>query len=183
MLIRYVYFLIRIAYGARALNEGGYQSLPKLAFPGGCLIGCTAGFLNVPKIKGVHYAMKSAMLAAEGIFENLQEETSCESHHFLIIIVTFTSTDTRYLRLHTLSILVFFFLSLLTGIYPKSYEDKLKGSWVYSELKAVRNIRPAFHNPLGLYGGVAYGAFASLISRGYEPWTFKHGGIVVGESF
>ena len=55
----------RIAYGARALNEGGLQCLPKLAFPGGALVGCEAGTLNVPKIKGTHTAMKSGMLAAE----------------------------------------------------------------------------------------------------------------------
>ena len=59
----------RIAYGARALNEGGLQSLPKLVFPGGALIGCGAGFLNVPKIKGSHNAMKSGMLAAEAAAE------------------------------------------------------------------------------------------------------------------
>ncbi len=64
----------RIAYGARALNEGGYQSIPKLTFPGGALIGCTAGFLNVPKIKGSHTAMKSGMVAAEAIFEMLAGE-------------------------------------------------------------------------------------------------------------
>ena len=58
----------RICYGARALNEGGLQSIPKLVFPGGALIGCTAGFLNVPKIKGNHTAMKSGMLAAEAAF-------------------------------------------------------------------------------------------------------------------
>jgi len=57
----------RIAYGARALNEGGIQSIPKLVFPGGMLVGDTAGFLNVPKIKGTHTAMKSGMLAAEAI--------------------------------------------------------------------------------------------------------------------
>ena len=57
----------RISYGSRALNEGGLQSVPQLAFPGGALIGCTAGFLNVPKIKGNHTAMKSGMLAAESI--------------------------------------------------------------------------------------------------------------------
>ena len=62
----------RIAYGARAINEGGFQSIPKLTFPGGCLIGCTAGFLNVPKIKGTHTAMKSAMTAAEAIFPRLK---------------------------------------------------------------------------------------------------------------
>uniref|UniRef100_A0A4W5KGM8 Electron transfer flavoprotein-ubiquinone oxidoreductase n=1 Tax=Hucho hucho TaxID=62062 RepID=A0A4W5KGM8_9TELE len=58
----------RIAYGARALNEGGYQCLPKVTFPGGMLIGCSPGFMNVPKIKGTHTAMKSGMLAAEAIF-------------------------------------------------------------------------------------------------------------------
>ncbi len=55
----------RVSYGARAINEGGWQSVPKLAFPGGALIGCSAGFINVPRIKGSHTAMKSAMLAAE----------------------------------------------------------------------------------------------------------------------
>jgi electron-transferring-flavoprotein dehydrogenase len=61
----------RVSYGARALNEGGFQSIPKLTFPGGCLVGCTAGFLNVPKIKGTHTAMKSGMLAAEAVFDVL----------------------------------------------------------------------------------------------------------------
>ena len=63
----------RICYGARALNEGGLQSIPKLVFPGGALIGCAAGFLNVPKIKGTHTAMKSGMLAAEAAFEALAQ--------------------------------------------------------------------------------------------------------------
>ena len=57
----------RISYGARALNEGGLQSIPQLVFPGGALIGCSAGFLNVPKIKGSHTAMKTGMLAAEAV--------------------------------------------------------------------------------------------------------------------
>ena len=64
----------RVSYGARALNEGGFQSIPKLTFPGGCLVGCTAGFLNVPKIKGTHTAMKSGMLAAEAIFDQVATE-------------------------------------------------------------------------------------------------------------
>lgn len=64
----------RIAYGARALNEGGFQAIPKLVFPGGALIGDTAGFLNVPKIKGTHTAMKSGMLAAEAVAEALKAE-------------------------------------------------------------------------------------------------------------
>ncbi|WP_287879151.1 electron transfer flavoprotein-ubiquinone oxidoreductase [Aquitalea sp.] len=62
----------RLSYGARALSEGGIQSLPKLTFPGGLLVGDTAGFLNVPKIKGTHTAMKSAMLAADAVFALLQ---------------------------------------------------------------------------------------------------------------
>ena len=61
----------RIAYGARALNEGGWQSIPQLAFPGGAFIGCEAGFLNVPKIKGSHTAMKSGMVAADAVVEAL----------------------------------------------------------------------------------------------------------------
>ncbi len=58
----------RISYGARAISDGGYQSVPHLAFPGGALIGDTAGFLNVPRIKGTHTAMKSGMMAAEAAF-------------------------------------------------------------------------------------------------------------------
>ena len=64
----------RIAYGARALNEGGFQSVPKLSFPGGVLVGDTAGFLNVPKVKGTHMAMKSGIEAAEAIFAHLSAE-------------------------------------------------------------------------------------------------------------
>ena len=62
----------RISYGARAINEGGFQSVPELVFPGGALIGCTAGFLNVPKIKGSHTAMKSGMMAAEAIVAEMK---------------------------------------------------------------------------------------------------------------
>ena len=61
----------RISYGARALNEGGLQSIPRLTFPGGALIGDAAGFVNVPKIKGTHTSMKSGMLAAETVAEAL----------------------------------------------------------------------------------------------------------------
>lgn len=85
----------RIAYGARALNEGGYQSLPKLSFPGGCLVGCSAGFMNVPKIKGSHYAMKSGMLAAESACEEI-----------------FAANDEAAVKQSTI------------GLEPKSYSDK-----------------------------------------------------------
>lgn len=130
----------RVAYGARALVEGGFQSIPKLTFPGGCLVGDTAGFLNVPKIKGTHNAMKSGILAAESVYETINGESQATA-----------------------------------GFEPKSYEDKFKSSWIYKELKAVRNVRPSFHNPLGLYGGLAYSAF-SIVIGGREPWTLKHGG-------
>ncbi|EPS61067.1 hypothetical protein M569_13733, partial [Genlisea aurea] len=67
-----------LEYGARTLNEGGYQSIPYPVFPGGALIGCSAGFLNVPKIKGSHTAMKSGMLAAESTFRSLQDGSPLE---------------------------------------------------------------------------------------------------------
>jgi electron-transferring-flavoprotein dehydrogenase len=62
----------RIGYGARAIMEGGWQSVPRLTFPGGCLVGDTAGFVNVPRIKGTHNAVLSGMLCAEHVFEALQ---------------------------------------------------------------------------------------------------------------
>ena len=124
----------RIAYGARALNEGGFQSIPKLTFPGGALIGCTAGFLNVPKIKGTHGAIKSAMLAAEAAFETLAEGDGRGE--------------------------------------PRSYRAKLEASWLWDELRRVRNIRPAFR--WGLYAGLAYAALDTYLLRGRAPWTFHH---------
>ena len=122
----------RVSYGARALNEGGFQAIPKLTFPGGCLVGCTAGFLNVPKIKGTHTAMKSGMLAAEAVFDAIETNK----------------------------------------VEAESYEENLKNSWVYKELKNVRNIRPAFNK--GLLFGLFYSALDTYIFRGKAPWTFKH---------
>ncbi len=68
----------RISYGARAISEGGFQSLPKLSFPGGVLVGDTAGFLNNAKIKGIHTAMKSGMTAAEAVYDALAQEGTQE---------------------------------------------------------------------------------------------------------
>ncbi|HVI98682.1 MAG TPA: electron transfer flavoprotein-ubiquinone oxidoreductase [Sphingomonas sp.] len=62
----------RVSYGARAINDGGWQSVPKLVFPGGALIGCSAGFVNVPRIKGSHTAMKTSMMAAEAAFDAIE---------------------------------------------------------------------------------------------------------------
>ncbi len=123
----------RIAYGARALNEGGFQSVPRLSFPGGVLVGCTAGFMNVPKIKGSHTAMKSGMLAAESVFEAVGAGPGAEA----------------------------------TG-----YQEALRQSWIWSELRKVRNLRPAFRR--GLWIGLAYSALDTYILRGHAPWTLRH---------
>ncbi len=71
----------RIAYGARAISAGGFQSIPKLTFPGGVIVGDAAGFLNVPKIKGTHTGMKSGMVAADAVFELLQSDATTNEAH------------------------------------------------------------------------------------------------------
>jgi electron-transferring-flavoprotein dehydrogenase len=124
----------RISYGARALNEGGLQSIPRLTFPGGALIGDAAGFLNVPKIKGTHTAMKSGMLAAETLAEALAADRPAE---------------------------------------PAGYEAKLRASWVWQELAAVRNVRPAFVR-LGLWGGLIHAGIDTYLLRGRAPWTLHN---------
>ncbi len=73
----------RISYGARAITEGGYQSVPKLSFPGGALVGCSAGFVNVPRIKGSHNAIKSGILAAIAIAENFEKGEILENYDAL----------------------------------------------------------------------------------------------------
>lgn len=126
-----------ISYGARALVEGGFQSIPKVAFPGGALIGDSAGFVNVPKIKGSHNAMKSGMLAAEAAWDALKGGDS-------------------------------------GSVFLYNYEDSLRESWIWKELKEVRNMRPSFHSPLGLYGGIMYSGLEAFILKGRVPWTLKH---------
>ena len=130
-----------LSYGARALNEGGFQSIPKCAFPGGALIGDTAGFLNVPKIKGTHTAMRSGMLAAQAAFTALTASPS--------------DVDNG-------------------SVFLFDYEDALRKSTIWSELKEVRNMRPSFHSPLGLYGGIMYSGLEAYLFRGRTPWTLKH---------
>jgi electron-transferring-flavoprotein dehydrogenase len=119
----------RISYGARALNEGGFQAIPQLDFPGGSIIGCAAGFLNVAKIKGSHTAMKSGMVAAETVFARL-------------------------------------------GGAAADYRSAMAASWVWDELRRVRNIRPSFR--WGLWGGLAYSALDTYVFRGNAPWTMHH---------
>ena len=124
----------RIGYGARALNEGGFQSIPRLVFPGGALIGDSAGFLNVAKIKGSHTAMKTGMLAAEAV------------------------------------------AAALGAARPpllEAYPEMLRASWVWDELRGVRNIRPGFAR-FGLWGGLVNAAVDTYVLRGRAPWTLRH---------
>ena len=126
----------RVAYGARAITEGGFQSVPKLAFPGGALIGCSAGFVNVPRIKGSSNAMKTGMLAAEQIVKALGEGRSGDT----------------------------------LNEYQAAYEN----SWVYQDLKRVRNVKPMW-SKLGLLGGAILGAadmwLNTLFGFGFGTWS------------
>ena len=90
----------RIAYGARSLSEGGLQSLPKLTAPGALLIGDAAGFLNVPRIKGIHTAMKSGMLAAEAVLAVLDENDHAESGREAASYQTLFEQSWLYRELH-----------------------------------------------------------------------------------
>jgi electron-transferring-flavoprotein dehydrogenase len=128
----------RVAYGARAITEGGFQSVPKLTFPGGALIGCSAGFVNVPRIKGSHNAMKTGMMAAEAAFAALNEGR--------------------------------------VGDEITAYQAAYENSWVYTDLKNVKNVKPMW-SKLGLIGGVALGAVDMWLNTlfGFGLGTWKHG--------
>jgi electron-transferring-flavoprotein dehydrogenase len=128
----------RVAYGARAITEGGFQSVPKLYFPGGVLIGCSAGFVNVPRIKGSHNAMKTGMMAAEAAFAALNDGRA--------------------------------------GDELVSYETAYENSWVYEDLKRVKNVKPMW-SKLGLVGGVVLGAVDMWLNTlfGFGFGTWKHG--------
>ncbi len=128
----------RISYGARAITEGGFQSVPRLSFPGGALIGCSAGFVNVPRIKGSHNAMKSGMMAADAAYDAVQAGRA--------------------------------------GDQLVEYQAAYEKSWVYKELKAVRNAKPyltKFGTTLGGAFGVAEMWFTGLTGIAV-PWTMKH---------
>ncbi|WNO52470.1 electron transfer flavoprotein-ubiquinone oxidoreductase [Stakelama saccharophila] len=127
----------RVSYGARAINDGGWQSVPKLVFPGGALIGCSAGFVNVPRIKGTHTAMKTGMMGAEAVFEALGEGRSADE---------------------------------LTS-YVQAYEK----SWVYEELRKVRNVVPLVKKYGDFVGSGIAGANMWLEHWGLRmPYTMAH---------
>ncbi|WP_310496963.1 electron transfer flavoprotein-ubiquinone oxidoreductase [Sandarakinorhabdus sp.] len=126
----------RVSYGARAINDGGWQAVPKLTFPGGALIGCSAGFLNVPRIKGSHTAMKTGMMAAEAAVEAIAKQRSNDE-------------------------LV-------------AYGAAYKQSWVFDELKMVRNVLPAVEKFGNVIGTALGGLMMWMEYLGYElPFTFK----------
>ena len=128
----------RVAYGARAITEGGLQSVPKLAFCGGVLIGCSAGFVNVPRIKGSHNAMKTGMLAAEAAVAALQVGRA--------------------------------------GDTLDEYQSAYEGSWVYEDLKKVKNVKPMW-SKLGLVLGMGLGGLDMWLNTlfGFGFGTWKHG--------
>ena len=125
----------RIAYGARAVIKGGFQSLPKLVMPGGLLAGDDAGFLDTLKQKGSHTAMKSGMLAAEAVFNAVKKGSN-------------------------------------GGEELHGYTQSYKASWLYDDLRAVRNITPAMHK-LGNFFGAAYAFIDQKIFRGKLPFTLS----------
>jgi electron-transferring-flavoprotein dehydrogenase len=128
----------RLAYGARAVTEGGFQSVPKLVFPGGALVGCAAGFMNLPRIKGSHNAMKTGMLAADAAFAALGEG---RSHDTL-----------------------------------DSYETGYRASFVYKDIKRVRNVKPLLSR-FGTLLGMGLGGFDMWMNQlfGFSLFgTLKH---------
>ncbi|NKB44826.1 MAG: NAD(P)-binding protein [Alphaproteobacteria bacterium] len=128
----------RISYGARAITEGGFQSVPKLTFAGGALIGCSAGLVNLPRIKGSHNAMKSGMLAAEAAFDAVANGRS--------------------------------------GDELTAYGEAYAASWIYKDLKRVRNVKPLW-SKLGTFVGLMLGGLDMWMNNlGIGlPFTLKHG--------
>eukprot|EP00730_Choanoeca_flexa_P009187 TRINITY_DN12603_c0_g3_i1.p1 TRINITY_DN12603_c0_g3~~TRINITY_DN12603_c0_g3_i1.p1 ORF type:complete len:633 (+),score=160.83 TRINITY_DN12603_c0_g3_i1:275-1900(+) len=137
-----------IAYGARCLNEGGYHAIPKLTFPGGALLGCSAGFLNSVKIKGSHTALKSGQVAGEAVFNKLTGAG----------VTPVAETGEIDAAEGTIEV--------------TEYQSAMENSWVYEELKPVRNVHSAFH--FGVGPGLIHAGLSTLITRGKEPWTVSN---------
>lgn len=164
------------SYGARVINEGGWQSIPTLSFPGGALIGCSAGFLNVPRIKGSHLAMKSGMIAAQLIHEkdSLKDydrmikgesiESNQESEKTEKVEMKNKKQELKEMEIES-----------KTKEMELELENRQKNPFpIAKELWQVRNIRPVFHK-LGLYGGLLYSGMELMFLKGRVPWTFQHG--------
>ncbi|KAJ7435031.1 FAD/NAD-P-binding domain-containing protein [Mycena galericulata] len=166
----------RLAYGARALTEGGLQSLPRLDFPGGALVGCAAGVVNTAKIKGTHNAMRTGMLAAEAAFSALHptaaflstasprtfkpaSSSSGSSQSPSTAASSESSSDPETKTPDILSL--------------RPYALAFPRSPAHTDLWGVRNVRPAFNTRLGAFGGVLYAGLDTLLG-GRVPWTLRH---------
>lgn len=111
----------------------------------------------IVQIKGTHNAMKSGMLAAETAYAALHPNLASSSS---TAEAASTQTQSELETPETLDM--------------SGYETAVKESYIWKELKEVRNLRPSFHNPLGLYGGIAYSGVDSLILKGRTPWTLRN---------
>jgi electron-transferring-flavoprotein dehydrogenase len=152
----------RIGYGARALTEGGFQSVPKLVFPGGALIGCGAGFMNVPRIKGSHNAMKTGMMAAEAAFEAVTSgrsgdmldayEAAYRESHVYKDLKRVRNFKPLWSKLGTIFALPFMALDLWTNqLFGFSFFGTLHhGKPDYATLKDAKDCKPiAYPKPDG----------------------------------
>lgn len=117
--------------------------------------------MNVAKLKGTHNAMKSGMLAAEAVFDEIVKDQSATKGRVIISI--------SYL------LTLFSYYSRFLGLNPESYETKIRNSWIWKELKSTRNVRPSFNTRLGWLGGLLYTGTFYVAGRGIEPWTLSHG--------
>jgi len=153
----------RISYGARAITEGGFQSVPKLAFPGGALIGCAAGFVNLPRIKGSHNAIKTGMLAAEAAFTALGEgrhhdelsayEAAYKESHVYKDLKRVRNAKPLWSRLGTVLALPFIGLDMWTNqLFGFSFLGTLHhGKPDYATLKHASECKPiAYPKPDGV---------------------------------
>ncbi|KAJ6461366.1 FAD/NAD-P-binding domain-containing protein [Mycena sanguinolenta] len=156
----------RVAYGARTLTEGGLQCLPRLDFPGGALLGCAAGMVNVAKIKGTHNAMWSGMLAAEAAFAALHPSakfvSTASPKTFAVTPESSSASESNSAEGEEQGI-----------ISLSSYASAFPSSPAHTDLYATRNVRPAFNTRAGMWGGVAYAGFDTILN-GRVPWTLRH---------
>ena len=157
-----------LQYAARTMTDGGIQALPAaLAFPGGALAGEAAGFMTIARLKGVHTAMKSAMLAAECaadvIYRPSSPSSSSSSSSSAAVAVAAAQDAKTWKR------------------YESEYHRRVKDSWLWREMYRTRNMRPAFHQLGRFLGGhgllpfLGFSALDAYVTRGRLPFTWGHG--------
>ena len=146
-------------YGARVLTEGGWQSLPRLSFPGGALLGCSAGLVDVPRIKGTHTAVGSGILAADSVYEALMAEREKGTGVYKGAEGGGHATHHHASAAHP-------------PLDLSPYDRALRGGWIGDTLRRSRNIRPAFK--WGLVPGMVVSALET-VTGGRAPWTLHHG--------